>query len=79
MAETKETKKVEEKKQTMAQKLNDINFRNKQVEDIRNMQAENKRLKDIIMSQKKSSRGPSSSTRIAGLQTLNPRLGQQFS
>lgn len=79
MPEVKETKKVEEKKQTMAEKLNDINFRNKQAEDIKNIQAENKKLKDMIIAQKKSSRGPSSSTRVSGLQTLNPRLGQQFS
>lgn len=32
-----------------------------------------------VVAKKKSSRGPSSAGRIAGLQTLNPRLGQQFS
>lgn len=78
-AEAKAEVKVEEKKKTLSEKLNDINFKNKNAQEISSMQAENKKLKDIIIAQKKSSRGPSNSTRISGLQTLNPNLGQQFS
>jgi hypothetical protein len=79
-----ETKKVEEtkpeeKKKTLTETLNDINFKNRQAKDVSDLQSENIKLKDMIIAQKKSKRGPSASGRIQGLQTLNPALGQQFS
>jgi len=71
-AETKATTRLKEV-------LDAVTFKNKQVADVSDLQSENKKLRDMISSQKKSSRGPSSAGRISGLQGLNPRLGQQFS
>jgi hypothetical protein len=81
MAKDKKTeeKKPEVKKTTLAEDLDAMNFKNKQVTDVSDLQTENKKLKDMIIEQKKSKRGPSASSRISGLQGLNTRLGQQFS
>ena len=69
----------EEKRKSIADTLNEITFNNKQAKDVSDLQAENNKLKDMIIAQRKSKRGPSSAGRIQGLQTLNPALGQQFS
>jgi len=69
----------EEKRKSIADTLNEITFNNRQAKDVSDLQAENTKLKDMIIAQRKSKRGPSASGRIQGLQTLNPALGQQFS
>jgi len=78
-AEAKDTTTEDKGKTRLKEVLDAVTFKNKQVADVSDLQSENKKLRDMISSQKKSSRGPSSAGRISGLQGLNPRLGQQFS
>jgi hypothetical protein len=56
-------------------------FRNKAYDTISKLANENAKLKNMAMSNRKSSlakrRTESSSVKIAGLQTLNPQLGNQ--
>lgn len=67
-AKTTETKKTEEvKKPTLAEMIRTIDASRATTA-----------VKETV-AKKRSKRGPSAAGRIAGLQTLNPRLGQQFS
>lgn len=58
----------------------DSSFRNDAYRAIRALTQENKRLKDmsILGRQPKGERKVAKAPHIQGLQTLNPRLGQQF-
>lgn len=67
---------AEEKKKTLAETLDAITFKNKQISDITNLQNENARLKDMIGSK---ARKRSSAPSISGLETLKNTLGKQFS
>lgn len=56
-------------------------FRNKAYDTISKLATENAKLKNIAMSNRKASlakrRNSTTSVKIAGLQTLNPQLGNQ--
>jgi hypothetical protein len=72
-----EDKKPEQKK-SLAQQMNDINFKNESISKIRQLQDENTKLKDK-MGRSAGTKRVSSATRISGLQTLKNTLGKQFS
>lgn len=82
MGKQKETPKPEAKEEPKSYEyqkidlktgLNDIAFKNKQVEMIRNLQEENIKLK-----QSAGRRSQASMPKIQGLQTLKTNLGRQF-
>lgn len=73
----KETKKIEEKedeKSSLSQRLNDITFKNDQVQMVRNLQSENAKLKQMVGRRKSAANTP----RIQGLGKLEGNLGMQF-
>jgi hypothetical protein len=86
----KETKKVEEKDEKvkkaeekkeekpsridLAQRLNDVTFKNDQIKMVRDLQSENKKLKQMVGRRKSTANTP----RIQGLQTIKNTLGRQF-
>jgi len=60
--------KIQEAKKTLAQTLNDINFKNQQVQKIKAMQQGRERLKDNLGRNKATK--VSAASKIKGLQTL---------
>jgi len=72
-------KKVEAPKATLAETLSKISAKNKQITDIRNLQNENQKLKDMVGRKKEKGRQAGSGFgNIKGLQGLQTGLGQQF-
>jgi len=72
-------KKVEAPKTTLAETLSKISAKNKQITDIRNLQNENQKLKDMVGRKKEKGRQAGSGFgNIKGLQGLQTGLGQQF-
>ena len=72
-------KKVEAPKATLADTLSKISIKNKQIADIKNLQDENLKLKDMIGRKKeKGKQAGSGFGNIKGLQGLQTGLGQQF-
>ena len=61
-------------KEDLKNTADSIAAKNKQIDDIKALQSENKKLKDVIG--KRAKGGQSSVTKINGLQTLNPALGK---
>jgi hypothetical protein len=88
----KETKKVEEKDEKvkkaeekkeekpsridLAQRLNDVTFKNDQIKMVRDLQSENAKLKQMVG--RRNRRGGSEMPRIQGLGKLEGNLGMQF-
>ena len=86
----KETKKVEEKDEKvkkaeekkeekpsridLAQRLNDVTFKNDQIKMVKDLQSENKKLKQMVGRRKSAANTP----RIQGLRGLEGGLGMQF-
>lgn len=73
-AEKAESKSYKYQKIDLKTGLNDIAFKNKQVEMIRNMQEENLKLKQGAGRQRSQANMP----KIQGLQSLKNTLGRQF-
>ena len=72
-------KKVEAPKETLAETLSKISAKNKQITEVRNLQQENLKLKDMIGRKKeKGKQAGSGFGNIKGLQGLQTGLGQQF-
>jgi hypothetical protein len=73
-AEKAEAKSYEYQKIDLKSGLNDIAFKNKQAEMIRNLQEDNLKLKQTTGRQRSQSTMP----KIQGLQSLKNSLGRQF-
>jgi len=78
MAKEKEVKKEEESKKTidLNKTMNEITFKNDQVKMVRDLQAENAKLKQIVGN--RGGKRRAETPRIQGLQTLKGNLGRQF-
>jgi hypothetical protein len=72
--ETKKTEEKEDEKSSLSQRLNDITFKNDQVQMVRNLQSENAKLKQMVGRRKSAANTP----RIQGLRGLEGNLGMQF-
>jgi hypothetical protein len=72
--ETKKTEEKEDEKSSLSQRLNDITFKNDQVQMVRNLQSENAKLKQMVGRRKSAANTP----RIQGLGKLEGNLGMQF-
>lgn len=79
MAAKKETKKEEKEEYSridLGKRMDEITFKNDQVKMMRDLQAENAKLKQIVG--RKGGRRQSEIPRIQGLATLKGNLGRQF-
>lgn len=74
----KDTKKEEESKKTidLQKRMDEITFKNDQVKMVRDLQAENAKLKQMVG--RKGGRRQADTPRIQGLATLKGNLGRQF-
>lgn len=72
--ETKKTEEKEDEKSSLSQRLNDITFKNDQIKMVRDLQSENKKLKQMVGRRKSAANTP----RIQGLRGLEGNLGMQF-
>ena len=71
---------AEENKKTLTQQMADINAKSMQAQKEKAiLKQRQKTLRAQQIAAKRSSRGPSSASRISGLQTLKPKMGKQFS
>lgn len=68
----------EEKKKTLAQELDAITFKNKQIYDMTRLQDEKAKLLELAKS-KRVKRTQTSASKLQGLEKLGSTLGKQFS
>lgn len=79
MAKEKETKKEEKEEYSridLKKKMDEITFKNDQVKMVRDLQAENAKLKQMVG--RKGGRRQADTPKIQGLATLKGNLGRQF-